>query len=246
MNIHVALWNVEWATPKSRRADPIRRILAEQRADVICLTEGTAALLPEAGHILQAEGDYGYGAATERRKVLLWSRWPWLEVDSVGSPDLPSGRFIRAVLSTPRGPVTIVGVCIPWSHARVSSGPRNRVAWEDHATYLRVFKPLIAEAAGAGPLILTGDFNQRIPTRRAPAAVQQLLTECLQDLNVSTAGAIPGIDKLSIDHLAHSRAFTTTAIAAWPGTQPDGFRLSDHPGLKITLRYSDSPERPAH
>lgn len=71
--MNLLLWNVEWATTRSRRGTAIRGIIADLQPDLICMTEGTAAMLPDAGHTIEASADYGYGATGERRKVLLWS-----------------------------------------------------------------------------------------------------------------------------------------------------------------------------
>lgn len=113
--LRIAVWNVQWRAPGSASGIEIRRILDSSGADVLCLTEGYPGLLPESGFPILASPDHGYGTTDGRRKVLRWSRWPWTEVDIVGSPALPTGRFARGQLQTPSGPLTVIGVCIPWS-----------------------------------------------------------------------------------------------------------------------------------
>ena len=78
-------------------------------------------LLPWDGHVVSSEADYGYEAPNSRRKVLLWSREPWGDIDETGHLDMPPGRFVRATTRTSAGELTVMGVCIPWSGSR--TGP---------------------------------------------------------------------------------------------------------------------------
>ena len=56
-----------------------------------------------------SRADYGYSIREERRKVLLWSREPWEEIDDVGSELMPPGRFVSGVTQTSLGAVTVIG-----------------------------------------------------------------------------------------------------------------------------------------
>jgi len=89
--MRLAVWNVQWASARSSRGREIRRILQARDADLICLTEGSACLLPDSGYSILSDPDYGYLSTDGLRKVLLWSRWPWRDVDIVGAAELPSG-----------------------------------------------------------------------------------------------------------------------------------------------------------
>ena len=106
----IANWNLEWATPRSRRTPEILRRLADLGADVLCLTETSDQLLAAEGHAITAQPDYGYGIQAARRKVLLWSRNPWSEVDDVGHEAMPPGRFISGVTQTPLGEIAVIGI----------------------------------------------------------------------------------------------------------------------------------------
>ncbi len=130
--LRTGTWNTEWAKPGSARGERVRRALAAPDCDILCVTEGFAGLLPPDGHLIDAGPDWGYPIREGRRKVLLWSKRPWSDVDALGSDDLPSGRFVAGATETPVGPVTVVGVCIPWRDAHVRGGTRNRKRWEDH------------------------------------------------------------------------------------------------------------------
>ena len=125
-DLRLALWNVQWASPASARGAEIRERLLSRDADRIYGTEGFAGLLPEDGHRTLSDPDFGYATRDDRRKGLLWSRWPWDRVDSIGLPELPGGRLVRGQRSTPVGESTVIGVCIPWRLAHVSTGRRLR------------------------------------------------------------------------------------------------------------------------
>jgi endonuclease/exonuclease/phosphatase family metal-dependent hydrolase len=233
--LRIAVWNVQWRAPGSASGIEIRRILDSSGADVLCLTEGYPGLLPESGFPILASPDHGYGNTDGRRKVLRWSRWPWTEVDIVGSPALPTGRFARGQLQTPSGPLTVIGVCIPWSGAHVSSGRRDRKRWQDHELYLTALADIIARERPRGPLLVAGDYNQRLPPVHTPAAMHRLLLDAIGDLRVCTHGPLPGAGSLSIDHVALSPDLTPVSVSTWPARGPSGRPLSDHFGISVDL-----------
>lgn len=137
--------------------------------DVICLTEGTLGLFPEDGYVIDSDPDYGYRMIDGRRKVLLWSRHPWREVDRVGDPAMPGGRFVSGVTETPVGDVRVVWVCIPWEGAHADTGRKNRAKWEDHLRYLEGLERYLAglrvredrRAEIAGECLLCGGGSAR-------------------------------------------------------------------------------------
>lgn len=229
-------WNVAWRAPKGPSARIIKTRIAACEPDIICLTEADLAFPPSDGHVISAVADYGYPLVHGRRKVLLWSRNPWRQIDSLGDQRLPSGRFVRGVTDTPVGPVTVMGICVPWSRAHVSNGRRDRKPWEDHLTYLRHLAPLLRRLEG--PAIVTGDFNQRIPRVRGSADAQRLLLDALGSLDVATRGTIP-IDgeptpRAAIDHVVHDRRLAATNVCGL-SNHHDGRQLSDHFGVVVTL-----------
>ena len=119
--MRIVNWNVRWATPRSPRRPEILRRMEAHEPEVVCLTETDVALLPWDGHVVCSLADYGYEAPKNRRKVLLWSRQPWRDVDQMGDPDMPPGRFVRATTQTSPGDLTVMGVCIPWSASHTGS-----------------------------------------------------------------------------------------------------------------------------
>lgn len=227
-------WNVEFAPPAGARGRAIDQIVASHGADVVCLTEAHATLPARDGHWVWSDADYGYEGTGTRRKVGLWSRRPWADVDLVGSRDLPGGRFVVGTTDTSAGPLRVVGVCIPWRAAHVSTGRRDRAPWEDHVAYLEALAALIPGWLNAGPLVVVGDFNQRIPRRYAPIAAHEALLRAFAPLTIATTGVLPGLDRPVIDHVALGpglRAGSVSGISRFDGDR----RLSDHDGVVVDV-----------
>ena len=131
-------WNVEWATPRSsRRAEILRRIQGHD-PEIVCLTETHTGLLSQGGHTICSQPDYGYPIKDGRRKVKLWSREPWEQVDDVGIDSMPPGRFVSGVTQTSVGEITVTGICIPWHGSRTEARRNSecKKRWEDHEQYL--------------------------------------------------------------------------------------------------------------
>ena len=97
MELKALTWNTQWATPASKRTPDILRRVEGHTPDIARLTEVNDGLLSRDGHSISAGPDYGYALKAGRRKVLLWSREPWEQVDDVGRVDLPPGRFVSGV-----------------------------------------------------------------------------------------------------------------------------------------------------
>ncbi len=227
----VATWNLWWARTGQPRGARIQRVIDELDADVLVLTETELDMVPSGGHVVDAGGDWGYRVPRPgRRKVVMWSREPWREVDPVGSVDLPGGRWVGATTHTPLGPVRVVGVCIPWKDAHVSSGRRDRARWQDHLEFLSKSRLLLAEQPR--PLIVAGDFNQVIPRARQPRAAADELGRWLGGLTVATAGDTD--HSRLIDHVALSADLASDRCRVLPA-HIDGQRFSDHTGAVVEV-----------
>ena len=104
VSITVVNWNVEWATPGAwSRRDEILKPIDREAPHIGCLTESDIRLLAGMpGHTIHSQPDDVKGI-DNLRKVLLWSREPWQQVDDVGSDAMPPGNFVSGVTRTPLG-----------------------------------------------------------------------------------------------------------------------------------------------
>ena len=227
--IRIATWNVEWATPETKAGKRIQQIIEQIDADIFVLTEGCKELMPE-GFVLDGGSDWGYESTDERRrKVLLWSRYPLVDASDGDGFQLPGGRIIAATVQHPVGDILIYGVCIPWKDAHVRTGRKDRTPWEDHSTFLEGLRQLVEQEKS--PLVVAGDFNQRIPRVSQPVLVAEQLSRCMDGLQVCTA--LP-LDKPLIDHIVVSQEFIATKVEVIPDHDTEG-RLSDHRGVIAEL-----------
>lgn len=234
-SLRVVVWNTEWARAQTPRGQEIARIVRDAAPDIACVTEGFEELLPDHGHLIDSDPDYGYRQHEGRRKVLMWSQEPWRDVDRVGDPAMPGGRFVAGTTHGPVGPVRVIGVCIPWRDAHVRTGRKDREPWEDHKRFLAGIENVLG-AERDRPQLVVGDFNQRIPRYRTPKPVFELMTEVFAPrFFICTSGELPGTDGLSIDHLAHTDDLQRDAVDVFPRVTDEGLRLSDHFGLRVDL-----------
>ena len=232
----IATWNVEWATPRSRRTPEILHRLLDLDADIICLTETDDRLLAAEGHTISAQPDYGYGYQATRRKVMLWSKSPWGAIDHMGHEAMPPGRFISGVTQTSRGELTVIGVCIPWWGCRTEArrGAARKMRWEDHGQYLECLAELL-RCRPARRLVILGDFNQVIgPGSHAPRALQAALQAAFPTgITVVTPELTDGQRK-TIDHIALSEDLSTESLGVISSVHKGG-KLSDHFGVYARL-----------
>ena len=229
--IRIGTWNINWAKPGSIRGNIISDKLAATDCDVLCVTEGFAGIFPDRGHVIDAGPKWGFPIVEGRRKVLLWSKQRWTHVDSIGSEELPSGRFVAGVTQTSSGsPLTVVGVCIPWIGAHVRFGHKNRKPWQDHEAWLAGFERLRCRIPASRTVVL-GDFNQTIPRTRAPKRVYEALLRAFEGFKIATAGELEGAPYLLIDHIAQTPDLTLSGIEIWPKRSAEDKFLSDHFGL---------------
>ncbi len=196
------LWNVKWG--EHNGCVPYVNGLAESEPfDLICLTESTTEFLAGRENVLRSIGDYGYDNRGCRQKVSLWSRYGWSDIDRLGCESLPPGRFLAAITNG----IRIVGVCIPWREAHVSSGQRNRTVWEDHKAYLVGLRSVLDRYAADGtPVCVLGDYNQRIPpTGRNADVFRDLETAFGTAFAVRTSDAFDIDGEPLIDHVSTTR-----------------------------------------
>ena len=172
--LKISCWNSDWAKPSSKRG---KFFIDKFDSDIICLTEGYESLLPKEGFIISSSEDYGYPITEGRRKVILWSKNKWTDIDQLGSEKIPSGRFISG---TTNG-IKIIGVCIPWRFAHVSTGRKDKKPWEDHLSFI---ENLNLEKKRT---ILLGDFNQNIPQKSQPKVAYTALKHFIDGMDLLTS-----------------------------------------------------------
>lgn len=231
-------WNVRWARPRTPIGTEILRRLTILNPQVICLTEGhTDFLLPKGGHLIASSADYGYRAQATCRKVLLWSKQPWCDVDEIGSAELPTGRFIAGSTMTDAGLNRCVGVCIPWRDAHVRTGRKDRKPWQDHVTYFRGLIEYLKNVP-FHKLIVVGDFNQRIPRSTASKEARGMLTELVGiGLSLPTSGLRGDDGKLGVDHIAVGADILVRSVGTIDNSAGE-VSLSDHFGVTVVLAES--------
>ena len=228
--MRIATWNTKWAG--KTHGPTIAEDLVATKADVIVGTEVLVDLLPSYEHVVDAGTDWGYELPDgRRRKVAMWSARPWTDVTRFDDPTAPGGVPSYASADPALGPVRQVGVCTPGRDANVTGGRRVRVCWADHLAFLGALpsqtrvQPL--------PVVVVGDFNQRIPRGSQPLHVFDALTDAVTGLEVPTAGETA--HGQLIDHVAHSPELSSSVTDIICPSR-DGVTLSDHHGVVVDFQ----------
>ena len=252
MSLSVVNWNVAWATPQSRHSPELLRRIVQHSPEIVCLTETDSGLLsPLNGHAISARPGWGQPVVNQRRKVLLWSKQQWTDVDDLGSDVLPPGRFIAGATETSVGRVAVIGVCIPYHNANVGVGVKTSGQWQDHAEYLGGLSGILKSKSPA-PLIVMGDFNQQIGQWRNPyPPLSQPVRAGLQE--TMQAGGPPGLTiataaldlrgRRAIDHIAISGDLSAESVATIDNRTDDSGKLSDHFGVVADLSVHHQPSK---
>ena len=233
----VVNWNVEWATPGSwSRRDEILRRIDREDPDVVCLTEADIRLLADRpDHTIHSQPD-GVKGIDNLRKVLLWSRQPWEQVDDSGLDSMPPGKFVSGVTRTPLGDVTVIGVCIPYRDARTkwtNNGVR-RGLWEDHRQYLAGLSEVIGRAS-TKRLIVLGDFNQQVGQNGyAPPRIRDALRDAFPPRITIATAALGFGGRRVIDHVALSEDLSAQSLRMISRFHEHRM-LSDHHGVVAVL-----------
>jgi exonuclease III len=224
-------WNIAWKTERSRAGREILRLLRDRAPDLLCLPESYVGLLPDY-HGAFSASNYGYPEHEGRRKVALWSSNPWREI-SDELPNAPPGRFVSGVTSSSAIPaLRVIGVCVPWEAAHVSTGRRDRRRWDDHIDYLVALNDYLENVATDMPTLVIGDINQTLPPRRAPERARELLERLASNFTV--------VDKAnreirSVCHMFLNHGLTGDPLEDLPKTIGT-ITLSDHFGHLSAIR----------
>ncbi len=230
----ILTWNLERRSSTSPRAATALDHLFGQGPDVIVLTEARTTLPFAGGWTLWSEPPIGVRFGEDERKVVLWSKQPWTDIDRVGAPGLDQSRFIAASTATAIGTVRVLGICIPYHMAQVSSppGPKQR-PWQLHYRYLRILTDMLRQIDM--PTVIAGDFNQRTPgVKGGNHAAATALEAAFAPTKIVTAGVPNGATRPGIDHIAISGDLQASSVWGWPN-HIDDVRISDHDGAGADL-----------
>ena len=236
MSLTLVNWNVEWAKPASPRGAEILRRVDEHAPEVVCLTETHDGLLSHDGHTIRSQPDYGYTVKDDRRKVMLWSKEPWDQVDDVGIDSMPPGRFVSGVTQTSAGELTVVGICIPWFGSRTEARRKleRKMRWEDHEQYLAGLTEVLGRPS-TKRLIVMGDFNQVIgPGSRARPELRLALRGAFPPSMTIATSALAFQGRRNIDHIALSEDLAVGSLGVISNIH-EGKKLSDHFGVVADL-----------
>ena len=211
--LKISCWNSDWATPRSKRG---KFFIDKFDSDIICLAEGYENLLPKDGYLISSYEDYGYKTKNGRRKVILWSKNEWTDIDQLGSTEIPSGRFISGITNG----IRIVGLCIPWRFAHVSTGRKDRKPWEDHLSFIQNL------SFSNEKTIIIGDFNQNIPKKNQPEMVFSCLKNMIDEFNLLTTN-------MGLIHIAISTDLKADSIKKIATKN-----YSDHDGINCSIKFA--------
>lgn len=240
-------WNTQAdrLSVRTPRFEKSRQLVARHDADVICLTEAFPESTPDGGEIVTSGlSEWRRHEDRGARKVVLWSRFGWTDVDRTGSESLPEGRFVRATTTFAGTDLTVVGMCIPYHGYRTrerSWGTRTKGRWEGACEYLDALRDDILGQPGLRErTILLGDFNLEIPPRGYPgkkSMVNQKRETAFCGWTIPTAGVWddPALDRTFKDHVALSPDIRAGPPQFFGRFDRDGSELSDHNGVCIEI-----------
>lgn len=235
----VVAWNLERKRPHTPTGSAgVARIASEQPHIVVATEARVAHFESLGGHEVASQPPAGERFAPDERKLVMWSREPWRDIDQIGDPNLPAGRFVAATTATPLGDVRVIGICIPWHMCDVNLGTRDRAVWEQHVRFLELVEPLLA-ADAALPVIVAGDFNQRVPRASGGRRdVAELLERVFAKHTIVTRGVPDGCAKQGLNHIVIDSRLVATDVHGWPNND-GGTRMSDHDAAVAELALAD-------
>jgi endonuclease/exonuclease/phosphatase family metal-dependent hydrolase len=234
--VHVATWNIERRAPDTRQAKILLDRIQALAPDIVCLTEafeGSTSCL--GGFEISVRGVSWASEVAAERKVVLWSKQPWDDIDMEGNDDLRSGAFLSATTATPIGRIRISGLCMPHGFASPTGMVPKLRPWSEHLRFLAGLQPLLANRDRKIPTIALGDFNQFWPRIWGPKAATAALGHALCDLQICTNGLIEGVGRPAIDHIAASPDLVAVSTRGIDEHDADGRKLSDHFGVSATF-----------
>lgn len=235
--MRVVNWNIERRAPQSWQSVSLMEEIDELAPDVICLTEAwRQSAEPLGGFSISANGVAWSDQHPDERKVLLWSRQPWRNVQVVDGLEV-TGSTVTGTTSFGETEVRFVGLCIPYHFANpLGQEPRAKL-WSQHERFLQDLRPYLAQWREEGPVIVAGDFNRRIPRSWGPKRSYALLESAFHGYEIPTSGIIDEINDRTIDHVAFSANVKALRVIGRPAEAADGRRRSDHFGIVVDFEF---------
>jgi exonuclease III len=233
--VKILNWNIAWNSENKRKIEIIKTVIRSKDPDVICITDGNSTLKIEGyPHVISSEKDYGYKHDGTRRKVLLFSKYPFGPMNPCGIVTDPPGRFISGSIKYNNSEYLIIGMCVPLKSAHVNTGNKNRKVWEDHSTFLNQLKDIIEKSSKYANVIVMGDFNQTIPHTNQPEAVYNLLMEMFTEFKMATEHMNATDDSYLVDHIIISKNLNSAKPVVLKNKH-ENIELSDHSGYFVEL-----------
>ncbi|MHB9470835.1 endonuclease/exonuclease/phosphatase family protein [Mesorhizobium sp. W050] len=227
-----ANWNIQRQPPNKPQARMMIERIAALSPDVVCLTEAFEGSTKDLGGFeISVRGVLWSQELALERKVVLWSREPWVDADLSGNEAVQSGGFVSAVTTTALGEVRVVGVCVPYHLASPVDVASKCPAWSQQIKYLMGLKSKISSRPQTMPMILMGDFNQYVPRIWGSKAASSALIEAICDLSICTSGQVKELNRPTIDHIALSPELFATSVIGVDEHDETGKKLSDHFGV---------------
>ena len=224
---------MEWARAQSKRGSKLLSRAFAEDPSVLCLTEAFENSV-ENGYSISSDKDYGYPLKPGRRKVILWSKAPWENVVA-DVPQMPPGRFVFAETKLGSHPIKIIGVCIPWAQAHVSTGQKNATNWSEHEDWLRAFDTWIAREPER--TIILGDFNQRLPRRTQPHKAYSLMNGIIESrFEIVTRNLSDTDGHHTVDHIGITKDLISEKVVVVSRFDETGKQLSDHMGVGASIQ----------
>ena len=234
MTIKVVNWNIERRGPQTWQAASLISEIEAFRPDLVCLTEAhETSLALFGGHTIS---HVGYRAAHKKpseRLVMLWSGTPWRAVQ-VPENLQNLGGLVAGVTRLGGEDVLCIGLCIPYHMAKLVGEKKTR-PWHHHKTFLKQVAPWLRTQIGKHPIIVMGDFNQRIPRKYGSREAYDLLMQVFDLFDVITGGELAPLGELTIDHIGLNGGLKLARVEARSRFAGDGRPRSDHFGIFAEL-----------
>jgi len=236
----ILVWNLQRKELNSEAAAAQVETIKTRAPDISVLTEtwiGWSDIL--GGNEVSAFGAVWSPTHADERKILLWSAKPWKDPEWLAFEGSPVGRIVAATTETPIGSMRVVGVCIPYHGANMRRKFNPAPMWWEHRHYLMQMIKFIGGQSKSIPLVIAGDFNQRIPGKFAPKELQASLIRALAGTTLHTSGEI-GEERIKlIDHCATTDNLALEELNLVHAPVLGGTAVSDHTGVIMRISRRD-------